>query len=135
MIITSKNTQEIDGLNLHDLWLDEMNYNHVQNRLTLLLTDEEKHCSRPLVANEVAFFHVNALQPWGRGHYVFDIEQVEEKTRLQMIQAAEAYRNLDQTPVTDPAIGFIITMNSGDTITVFCRSMEYDHNYGKTQEA
>lgn len=135
MIITSENAQEIDGLYLHDLWLDEMNYNHVQNRLTLLLTDEAKHGRRQLVANEVAFFHVNALQPWGRGHYVFDIEQVEEKARLQMIQAAEAYRNMDQTPVSVPAIGFIITMNSGDTITVFCRSVEYDHNYGKTQEA
>ena len=127
MKIEKKNMDTFNTIYLHDMWLNNIDYIYTENKLVFNLNDERSNSNREFIANDVAFFHVNAVQPWGKGYYIFDIELIDSHESAQSISAAESYRNLDYNKEPRDCIGFVIIMNSGDTFTVFCKTIEYNN--------
>lgn len=109
MIFNISNFTDMEQLYLHDAELQSISVGYKEKTVTIALVtasvQESQVRNVTLVFREVCDVNVPIHEPWGEGYYVFDVEA-------------------DKNPNHANRFTTLITLNSGDVITVTGRELQ-----------
>lgn len=129
MIISCNNIREIENINLHDAYIENVIYNHSNKVINVELESEWEKTDYDLSFHEVLYYEMTCCDFWGCGYNVicwskFDTTEIFDKLlRIDRIEKAES--NSESNTIMDLSeyIGIDILLNSGDLLKIICKSV------------
>ena len=118
MIISCNNIREIENINLHDAYIENVIYNHSNKVINVELESEWEKTDYDLSFHEVLYYEMTCCDFWGCGYNVicwskFDTTEIFDKLlRIDRIEKAES--NSESNTIMDLSeyIGIDILLNS-----------------------
>ena len=119
MTISCNNIREIENINLHDAYIENVIYNHSNKVINVELESEWEKTDYDLSFHEVLYYEMTCCDFWGCGYNVicwskFDTTEIFDKLlRIDRIEKAES--NSESNTIMDLSeyIGIDILLNSG----------------------
>ena len=132
MIISCNNIREIENINLHDAYIENVIYNHSNKVINVELESEWEKTDYDLSFHEVLYYEMTCCKFWGSGHHIIccnlmDTTNIYDKLlRLEQVEYAKS-NSIDRSPMNLlEFIGVEIWLNSGDKLKVICKIFEFD---------
>ena len=129
MIISCNNIREIENINLHDAYIENVIYNHSNKVINVELESEWEKTDYDLSFHEVLYYEMTCCDFWGCGYNVicwskFDTTEIFDKLlRLEIVENSRSKgANQEQTDLSE-FFGIEILINSGDRLKIICKSI------------
>ena len=119
MIISCNNIREIENINLHDAYIENVIYNHSNKVINVELESEWEKTDYDLSFHEVLYYEYNVIC-WSK----FDTTEIFDKLlRIDRIEKAESNSKSNTIIDLSEYIGIDILLNSGDHLKIICKSV------------
>ena len=129
MIISYKNLHEIEKVNLHDAYIENVIYNHADKKINIKLESEWEKNDYDLDFHNVLYYEMTCCDFWGSGYNVIcwsklDTTEIFDKLlRLEIVENSRSKgANQEQTDLSE-FFGIEILINSGDRLKIICKSI------------
>ena len=130
MAISYKNIHEIEKINLHDSYIENVSYNHIDKKINIKLESEWEKNDYDLDFHNVLYYEMTCCDFWGSGYNVIcwsklDTTEIFDKLlRLEMVENSRS-RGTNQEPMDlFEFFGIEILINSGDRLRIICKSID-----------
>ena len=133
MRIDAFNYTAIDSdVYIHDFLFEDMQYNYIQNKITIRLINETSPERKEIIEfYNVIGFDMVACDFWGTSPYVLDWESIEKENQklVKKFLAEKQNNNYEYARICAESeyVESIITFISGDRLTIACEYILYEN--------
>lgn len=130
MNISSKNLYEIEKVNLHDAYIENVIYNHSNKTINIKLESEWEKCDYILDFHNILYYEMTCCEFWGSGYNIIcwsklDTTEIFDKLlRIEMLENARSRGHKQESMNFFEFFGIEILMNSGDKLKIICKSID-----------
>lgn len=130
MIISYKNLHEIEEINLHDAYIENIIYNLSDKKISIKLESEWEKNDYNLDFLKVLYYEMTCCDFWGSGYNVIcwsklDTTEIFDKLlRLEMVENSRSRGTSHESMDLFEFFGIEILINSGDRLTIICKSID-----------
>lgn len=133
MIISYKNLHEIEKINLHDAYIENMIYTHSDKKINIKLESEWEKNDYDLDFHKVLYYEMTCCDFWGGGYNVaywssLDTTEIFDKLlRLERVEKAKSFNGISEQNTfmnLSEYLGIEICINSGDKLKIVCKEIE-----------
>ena len=125
MIISCNNIREIENINLHDAYIENVIYNHSNKVINVELESEWEKTDYDLSFHEVLYYEMTCCKFWGSGHHIICCNLMNCGGMIMKDFIEKAESNSESNTIMDLSeyIGIDILLNSGDHLKIICKSV------------
>lgn len=130
MIISYKNLHEIEEINLHDAYIENIIYNLSDKKISIKLESEWEKNDYNLDFLKVLYYEMTCCDFWGNGYNVIcwsklDTTEIFDKLlRLEMVENSRSRGTSQESMDLFEFFGIEILINSGDRLKIICKSID-----------
>lgn len=133
MTITYKNLYDINKINLHDAYIENILYNHSEKNIKIRLENKWENGDYNLDFQNVLYYEMTCCDFWGSGYNVacwsiLDATEIFDKLlRLEKVEKAKSFSSDPKSHTymdLHEYFGIDILINSGDRLKIICKLID-----------